>query len=82
MFIPNNNFSKNQTVNISPCSFSKDQVPKEIGKLGNIGYVLQSSKLHQSRPNSKPIYVTRIKFSNNKYETFLTKDLQPMGKRA
>ena len=80
-FVPNNSFSKNQAVGISPCSFSQEQVPKEVKRLGSGGYVLQSTKLYQSRPSAKPVYITRVRFPNKQYETFLTKDLKPSGQR-
>lgn len=73
-FRPNNIYNKGEVVSINPCSFSMEQVPLEIKKLGNKCVVLQNTKLLQSRPDCQPIFVTRIKIGNH-YETLLTKDL-------
>ncbi len=77
-FKPQVSFGKNQTVEIVGSKFSEEHVPKETKSLGRGGYAVQTAKLHCSRPNGQPVYITRVKFpKSNKYETFLTNDLRP-----
>lgn len=79
-FKPSVAFGKNQPVKIVGFKFTVEQVPKEVKVLGNGGYAIHTVKLHQSRPNAKPIYVTRVLFpKTRKYETFLTNDLKSIN---
>ena len=75
-FKPQMAFSKNQVVEIKGAKFSDEHVAKEVKSLGRGGVVIHTTKLHCSRPNSHPVYVSRVKIAN-KYETFLTTDLVP-----
>ena len=78
-FRPSTSLTKGQPVQVVGFDFSLEHVPKEIKGLGKGGYVVQNTKLHQSRPDVKPIHVTRIQFpKTKKYETFLTNDLKPV----
>jgi len=80
-FKPSYTLTKGQPVQIVNFKFSEEQVPKEIKTLGRGGYVIQSTKLYQSRPNCQPVYVTRVQFPKTKlYETFLTNDLKPISR--
>jgi hypothetical protein len=70
-------FANKQLVHIVGSKFSNENVTEEIKTLGKGAYVVQSTKLHQSRPSAPTIYITRVQFpKTKKYETFLSTDLK------
>lgn len=75
-FKPRASLGKNQPVEVVNFKFSDEHTPKEVKTLGN-GHAIHTIKLHQSRPNAQPVYVTRVKTRSGKYETFLTNSLKP-----
>ena len=80
-FKPSVSLNRGQPVEIVGFNFSEEHVSKEMRTLGRGGHVVQSTKLHQSRPDAHSIYVTRVQFpKTKKYETFLTKDLKPINR--
>lgn len=77
--MPSHNIQKNQKVKINGFSFSKEHVPKEIKRYGEVGVAVQTLKLDKSRNDCPTVYITRVYFPQHKhYETFFTKDLIPV----
>jgi hypothetical protein len=56
---------------------TENEIPNDIMKTGTIAKVMYSENMLQSRPNARPISITRVKFADNSEEVYLTNNIAP-----
>jgi hypothetical protein len=77
----NYNFSKpplaeGTVVKIVHDKFTHDnEIPEKVLRVGDIGKVVYTTNMLQSRPNARPITVSKVVFQDGKSDIYLTNNL-------